>query len=605
MSKQLTNTSRLVALLAAMFLLPACGDSGDSGTTCANDSECEFGTICVEGGCVAVECSSVADCFDSNQSCVSVAGTDVCTETECGCPACPACPIGDTCNASGSCVPEDVTPGGDAATGGADEDATTDGGSHDDSSTGSADGSGGGPDDCSVTGCAAGETCNAATGECDTDTGGTDGDVCATCADDDDCPSSWNCNPTAGGKVCLPPCATNNDCETGWSCQGGSCTPAGFECKDCIINGCSDGFICDTIEGGCHAALPLCGQCTYDWECGPGNACIKESTGGRACKPRCTIGGDETCPATSTCGNDTDSGIDVCITNGSTCCYEDSGDLCEGGDPNACDPVCSGNTPICDGGQCKQCLTNDDCDGDGVCSGGSCTATECPAETPYLLDGACVQCVTNGDCPDGASCDQASNTCLEGECTDSDYPHPVELGGDTYCVQCSDDNHCDPGCTCDQQLFACSGECVVSGAVECETNADCQGISSEFQLICHESGLCVDDNGECDGAVVKCPYGNKCVSLIDLFFGGGFELPPEFGGGGAGGGTGIPGTCSCTPNAPGNNDFSSVDCPGPVECVENSGLTGMTSTWLCESVSCEQFLEPIVGAVIAAVICAL
>ncbi|UCG15863.1 MAG: DUF362 domain-containing protein [Phycisphaerales bacterium] len=131
-------------------------------------------------------------------------------------------------------------------------------------------------------------------------------------------------------------------------------------------------------------------------------------------------------------------------------------------------------------GECVDCLTDDNCDDDDLCTGDTCVdgacghvPTECP--TGQICDpetGECANCVTDDDCDDGDLC--TGDTCVDGECEHTFLECPVGQS-------------CDPD----------TGECV-----GCLTDDDCQ-----------DGDLCTGDtcvDGECEHASVECPVGQSC-----------------------------------------------------------------------------------------------
>ncbi|MGB0588255.1 MAG: hypothetical protein ACPGU1_01125 [Myxococcota bacterium] len=577
---------------------PSCAADGACGPDgCGGDcGSCEAGQLCAKNSCVA-EADCTMTCEDEGAVCGTVCGNtcgtcadaEVCS-TDLLCVTAPQDNNGcsDTCGSTGA-VCGDVC-GVSCGTCGADETCTN----------GSCVA---GAEDCVANGCPAGLTCDESTGACGAAPTG-DGNACVTCASDDDCSGGWSCIALSSGKVCLKPCNTNDVCDTGWSCVGNPavCTPdVSYSCAGCVATGCPSGETCDPGSGECQAAKASCDACTENWQCGPGAACIDEASGGSVCKPRCSIGGD-TCAESASCGLDSGSQLSVCSYQSESCCY-DSEAVCGSG------VTCEGATPHFLDGECVQCTTDDHCSG-GVCNPSThvCESEDCTGDTPFLFNGACVECLTNNDC-DSGSCNTDSHTCVAandecGQCNE-DYPVCLELDGDTYCVQCKEDSDCDAGCTCDTQLYACSGNCVVSGAEQCTPgdNSTCPS-HPDYTLICHESGLCVADNGACDGVTVQCPYGNPCVGLMDLLLGGGAGGLPgglPLPGGGGGGGLGIPGACSCTPNGP--EDPNSDDCPGSVQCAGVDLLGTGSETEVCSTLTCEDILGELLGP-LAAIICA-
>lgn len=127
----------------------------------------------------------------------------------------------------------------------------------------------------------------------------------------------------------------------------------------------------------------------------------------------------------------------------------------EAGEETAdCTPACSGGTPHCLGGECFECLSNEDCSGADICT----AEHDCyPIETdctpacglricgPDPLCGEpCGICVTGTCSADGLSCISCTpNTCLSlgYDCgTQSDG-----CGGTLECGTCLEGNYCDSG----------------------------------------------------------------------------------------------------------------------------------------------------------------
>ncbi|MGM0576592.1 MAG: hypothetical protein ACQEXJ_12755, partial [Myxococcota bacterium] len=403
--------------------------------------------------------------------------------------------------------------------------------------------------DCTVDGCPDGEECNTETGACEENTVA-DGTPCEDCSSGDDCPEGWACTPLASGKACLPPCNSNQDCTTGWTCQGDPkvCTPAGFRCDGCVSDGCDEDEVCNTIDGECSTPRGLCEPCTYGWECGPDAACIKEGPSSRVCMPRC--GGEgQTCPASSTCDTDADTGLKVCLSDGDKCCYEADPTACL--EPGECNPPCSGETPFCVDDTCVQCLNNTHCTGEMTCDelSGSCKDPnqQCTGDTPFFWDGECVECLNNTHCADGLYCESETHTCTEqGSVCDTcseDYPACVEVNGEFYCVPCDSDDDCGDNCACNTDTYSCEGDCTVKVG-DCQSDADCDPGMTNFTLECdQDTGLCYDTAGQCDGVTAYCRQGKKCLSP----FGELGEFFDQFAG--AGGGGTIPGSCECDTDA--------------------------------------------------------
>ena len=157
---------------------------------------------------------------------------------------------------------------------------------------------------------------------------------------------------------------------------------------------------------------------------------------------------------------------------------------------SACDPVCSGDMPLCDeygvqgaAGECVACLDDDGCEGDETCSAGACvectTSAECTTATAPVCDdtGTCVPCTIgeNTGCDgvmDGA---RALGVCadVEGinECVECDASEEsacgdfvcdvlartctsdIEPGDAGNCDVCVSDSHCADEMVCIQETF--------------------------------------------------------------------------------------------------------------------------------------------------------
>ena len=552
-----------LAALALMSALSGC--SGDSTTqSCSVDAECPLGTVCVGGTCQSVSCGSSGDC-ETNQICLS--GTSVCAAAECGCADCPACADGFSCM-DGTCVSNSCEGEGCPCT--ASSDCSADHLCKDGSCVACAPGECEEPSGCTVTGCAAGEMCDEATGEC---LSATAAGACQPCTNDSECgEGGWSCLPVGGSQVCLAPCGSSDDCATGWTCWGGACTPASFKCLGCAVNGCENGQVCDTSTGDCKAATPECNACEYDWECGATGACHSISPGVRVCVPRCSA--NTPCPGSSSCVDDPDSGYKVCKPQGASCCFDANPANCP--DPGEqCTPACGGSTPHCKLGICVECLSDNDCAGQNeTCDSNTWTcvgAGGCGGNTPYLNEqtGECVQCLSNDHCG-GDTCNPQTNMCEGDLCATCAAPYPActQVNGEYYCVQCTDDSYCGAGGTCNLETYSCEGG-TVTPTDPCTSDADCDAGVSGFSLYCGDDGLCHDEEGGCDDITAYCLNGNECSDLLSLLGGG--ALP---GGLPGGGGATLPGVCECTPDGspvdglpfPLPGISGSKDCPDGVVC---------------------------------------
>ena len=539
-------------------------NGGNSGTACQTNDDCARGTVCRSGACTAVACTSCG----TDEICTADpvnAGSMVCTGVECT--GSKPCPSGQTCEnllcVAGPGVGPDAS--GTTGTGG---DGTTPGGC-----TGNDQ-------------CAGGKVCNTTTGECVTPSGGGKFGSCTPCTEPSECGDENAVCATlgAGNGRCTVPCKGAADCASGWVCQPltgadgpKACVPGDFQCGGCLTQGCPDGQICNPHDAKCITKIDQCKNCKQDGECGPGSRCHSKGGATKFCVPECAAGA---CPENGTCVTRPD-GVGVCEwkDGGPVCCL---GPACGGGDPCAT-ANCAGSTPYCQAGLCVQCLEASHCTDPAkkICDNGVCVDSGQPPECPageFWNAGLtkCCECLNATHC-NGNLCDPATCQCTTGGggqcdvCTDP-YPGCAEFNGQFVCVQCTSDEHC-PGDSCDVVSYTCkgvppvvsSGKCQEEG---CQTITDANG--AQVTLTCDQTnGLCYNASGNCDNITQFCPNGGECKDFLSLFGG---AIP----GGGipGGGGTGLPGSCTCTPDG---NAIPFVDsqgdCPDGLLC--GKGLLGI------------------------------
>ena len=81
---------------------------------------------------------------------------------------------------------------------------------------------------------------------------------------------------------------------------------------------------------------------------------------------------------------------------------------------------CPLNKPICDAGVCLQCVTNEDCGGNLICTNNQCTSPQCTIDSncplgQYCTGGNCTAgCVNALNCPTGDLCQ--NGTCTHVQC---------------------------------------------------------------------------------------------------------------------------------------------------------------------------------------------
>lgn len=365
-----------VALLAggcSSTKAPACEDACAPGLVCdANDGLCKCGG---EGGAV---CADGETCDADSRSCLAptcetgcpfplVCGDD--GECRCGGPNGAVCAADETCSAFGRCEPADR---------------------------------------CSGVVCAAGMTCDEATGAC-------------------------GCG--ASGEVCG---------------EGERCADATCVADLCLGVACSGGNACDPNDGLCKCGGEGGAVCSGGEACEPVSArCVRSS--------RCE---DVTCGLGSSC----DPADGLCKCGGA------GGPVC--GDVQSCDPVerrCLGGDQ-CQGVTCERGTSCDP--EDGLCKCGGYGGAACGSEDTCVVEGAQARCEQScalgaNVCGDGRGCGwdpaagaaycQPTGTVREGQtCSDTDRCaaglHCVESGPGTsgkvcraYCLVTSG---CGEGALC-------------------------------------------------------------------------------------------------------------------------------------------------------------
>lgn len=184
-----------------------------------------------------------------------------------------------------------------------------------------------------------------------------------------------------------------------------------------------------------------------------------------------------------------------------------------------CVPLCPDT--LCINDTCVDCIDDDDCEDNLICSGGKCV---CPPHMPFQNDkGECVSCLTDSNCP-------KCTYCLGGECV------PLECGDGVCnpitgeCEECINNGNCGVNeCCVGNKCECCEGfhwdynlELCVPDP-ECFTEADCKVCESCVGGNCVEIPLrdgyiAIEEDGEC--IIVKtcpcgsndCPHGYTCIS---------------------------------------------------------------------------------------------
>jgi hypothetical protein len=394
----------------------------------------------------------------------------------------------------------------------------------------------------------------------------------APCNDGDACTTADHCDNGA----CLG--GAPLECDDGNLCNGQeTCAPL-TGCKPGQLLVCDDGDVCNGLEScapdsGCVLGQALvCNDlnpCTTD-SCNAQQGCLYIPTSG-ACDDgnKCTVG--EKC-ADGLCGfgqaiNCDDNNIctnDACVPdagcthslNSAPC---DDGDLCTTGDHcHLGDCTGGGSLPCNDGNDC----TDDSCDAnagcqfvpnngpcdDGSmcttgdhCQAGACVITafvDCDDANPCTDDSCdiemgCVHINNVLPCDDGTVC-TVGDTCALGACVPGEPLVCNDANGctDDFCddvagclftnnvAPCNDANLCTPFDVC------ADGQCVGSGAVDCDDENLCSDDSCDPEIGCINSAndLACDDGDACTindncaqkscvgGPALDCDDSNPCTA---------------------------------------------------------------------------------------------
>jgi len=480
----------------------ACGD--DSDTICTDPDTCDGSGTCLPNH--APDGTSCEDDLFCN-------GADACSNGACASPGDP-CDPGWVCNEdSDVCECDDA---GDCDDG----------------------------DSCTADSCVDGSCVHSAIDPCCGDGTCGGGETCSSCPQD-----CGSCPEPCPNGTCGPgedPCNCPQDCG-----QPPTSEVLGSTCDDDLDNDCDGQMDCDDED---------CQECTEDFDCDDGRFC----NGTEVCV-ECWCG-----PGTSPCANDEccDEAADTCTPG--RLCTSDAG--CDDGDPctvDTCVDGCCVNTP--------DCLSSGECDDGDPCTINICDQGCCTYEP---------ECDTDADCGDGDpctvdSCDDGccenttiicpnNQVCADGECVwtlairvrvdeDSDGDGEPEAG-DPFPLQ---DQHYgdgvsaelpvpDPPCDADELcvFMYWAGDDVPAGhetddpltlmldtnksvmavfqVVSCIDHADCD----DDGRYCNGSEQCVE--GECLSAGDPCAEGQICDEALDLC------CRPGLCGAG----------CGCTPGAP-------------------------------------------------------
>jgi hypothetical protein len=292
-------------------------------------------------------------------------------------------------------------------------------------------------DNCVVTACSAGMTCDPQTGLCMGPKR-----LCDACTTDAECGGPTdNCllsTGPAGGRYCAQDCDTTH--------LGGRPCPTGFTCRDvapgvkqCVPTG--DRCVVDPCAGvQCSSpSAPYCNPAT--------RACV-ECLESRHCPASDQVCTNNTCVTPGQCAND-----QGCAGNalGSRCCQTTQGMQCR----QCCmDTHCGGATPYCVGNVCQG---NPD-----PCAGVTCVPPQvCNPATGNCEGGGGggTSCANDADCGDPANlrCDPTFNFCYsiagicasDGMCAPGQSCLGASQGGFGFCSGCvANLFYCPPGLIC-------------------------------------------------------------------------------------------------------------------------------------------------------------
>lgn len=334
-----------------------------------------------------------------------------------------------------------------------------------------------------------GETCDGLDNDCN---GSIDD---AACEDNNPCT----------GDVCTPGQGCSHVNLDGEACDDGDACTFGDVCGSATCKGqllvCSDGNpctndLCDSVTG-----------CTYPYNelpCTDGDAC---TFGDNCYLGECHPGPTSNCEDNNVCTDDYCDDVTMCkhVPNAAECTDFNEctvGDHCENG---FCIPLTSLNCD--DGNPC----TTDACDSNGGCvntnNSDPCTDNDFCTENDYCLAGQCHP-GTKRDCNDNNVCTtdvcQPAVGCL--------HPYNTE--------SCSDEDPCTVTDMCSQ------GQCVGTGALDCNDNNVCTTDNCVPKVGCvrtNNTNPCTD-NSECTlgdicgggncipGSELNCNDNNVCTS---------------------------------------------------------------------------------------------
>jgi len=359
-----------------------------------------------------------------------------------------------------------------------------------------------------------------------------DSKICVACLSDSQCAIGTICMSGA----CVTGCRTDRDCAQGSYCDASS-GPFGT-CYACVQDRhCSNDKVCvdhacvvDCSKVQCSSPTPYClestggcVQCLLTDHCQRGKICKSN-----ACVEGCTQ--DLDCLSGKHCKTSGNGQCVECLTNE----HCSSGKVCSG-DNTCVTGECATDANCGTGKYCHpvlhQCYTlpADSCSSDNECLPIPLYTTLCDPLTRTCIDGCilgifclqnsslmcvgdyCYECATDANCQ-GTACLPFDNSCKDctgdDDCLNPDWHCKTDSGN---CYECLSDAHCPTGKVCDPESYSC---------VECLENADCM---NALKPICGKdktcippcSNDCVKDSQICDFNDYESPIGYRVCGDYD------------------------------------------------------------------------------------------
>ena len=353
------------------------------------------------------------------------------------------------------------------------------------------------------------------------------------CDDEDQCTNDF----CAGADGCVHESLTTTACDDSAACTAadhcdeGVCVGTAVDCDD--ENECTDD---QCAEDGQCAHEPLTGEaCDDESVCTEDDVCDAGECGGTQIE----------CQDDDICTDDICDPIDGCI-------FPFNNEPCDDDSPCTVSDNCSAGACVGFEIDCE-CQADEDCDvleSQDLCAGAlycdldafppKCalepdTGVECPE--PEGLGAECLEAACDpatGECSfapanDGAPCEDGdlctvSEICLAGECGsgaalncyDGNVCTTDSCDPDVGCAYADNDNPCSDADVCTTGDHCESGECMTTGALDCDDGNECT------DDVCSPSAGCVyeynqspcDDGNAC--TMEESCNGGSCFSLLPL-----------------------------------------------------------------------------------------